>query len=43
VEIPCLSTPNEIYEVTVELIDDTGAPFLIPYNNNTQIGLALYY
>jgi hypothetical protein len=43
VEIPCLSTPNEIYEITVELIDDTGAPFLIPYNNNTQIGLALYY
>jgi hypothetical protein len=43
VEIPCLSTPNEIYEITVELIDDTGAPYLIPYNSNTQIGLALYY
>lgn len=43
VEIPSLSTPNEIYEVTVELIDDTGAPYLMPYSNNTQIGLALYY
>lgn len=43
VEIPSLSTPNEIYEVTVELIDDTGTPYLIPYNANTQIGLALYY
>ena len=43
VEIPSLSTPNEIYEVTVELIDDTGAPYLMPWSNNTQIGLALYY
>jgi len=43
VEIPCLSTPNEIYEITVELLDDTGTPYLIPYNSNTQIGLALYY
>jgi hypothetical protein len=43
VEIPSLSTPNEIYEVTVDLIDDTGAPFLMPNSNNTQIGLALFY
>ena len=43
VEVPSLSTPNEIYEVTVELIDDTGTPYLMPWNNNTQIGLALYY
>lgn len=43
VEIPSLSTPNEIYEVTVELLDDTGAPYLMPWSNNTQIGLALYY
>jgi hypothetical protein len=43
VEIPSLSTPNEIYEVTVELIDDTGTPYLMPWNANTQIGLALYY
>jgi len=43
VEIPSLSTPNEIYSIDVELIDDTGAPFLMPWSNNTQIGLALYY
>jgi len=43
VEIPSLSTPNEIYEITVELIDDFGNPYLQPWNNNTQIGLALYY
>ena len=38
-----VATPNEIYEVTVELIDDTGAPFVQPWNYNTQIALALYY
>jgi len=43
VEIPSLSTPNEIYSIDVELIDDTGAPYLMPWSNNTQIGLALYY
>ena len=43
VEIPSLSTPNEIYEVTVELIDDYGNPFTQCWNANTQIGLALYY
>jgi hypothetical protein len=43
VEVPSLSTPNEIYDVTVELLDDAGAPFLIPNNMNTQIGLVLYY
>jgi len=43
VEIPSLSTPNEIYEITVELIDDFGTPFNQWWNSNTQIGLALYY
>ena len=43
VEVPSLSTPNEIYEVTVELLDDTGLPFYQWWNSNTQIGLALYY
>lgn len=43
VEIPSLSTPNEIYDVTVELIDDYGNPFIQCWNSNTQIGLALYY
>ena len=43
VEIPSLSTPNEIYEITVELIDDFGTPYTQCWNTNTQIGLALYY
>jgi hypothetical protein len=43
VEIPSLSTPNEIFEITVELIDDFGTPFNQWWNCNTQIGLALYY
>jgi hypothetical protein len=43
VEIPSLSTPNEIYEITVELIDDFGTPYNQWWNTNTQIGLALYY
>ena len=43
VEIPSLSTPNEIYEITVELLDDYGLPYNQCWNSNTQIGLALYY
>ena len=43
VEIPSLSTPNEIYEITVELLDDFGTPYNQWWNSNTQIGLALYY
>lgn len=43
VEIPSLSTPNEIYEITVTLRDDAGIPFIQPPNFNTQIALAIYY
>lgn len=43
VEVPSLSTPNEIYQVTVTLIDDEGIPFIQPPNYNTQIALAIYY
>jgi hypothetical protein len=43
VEVPSLSTPNEIYEITVELIDETGTPFPQPFNFNTEIGLVCYY
>jgi len=32
VETPSLSTPNEIYEITVELLDDNGQPFYQPPN-----------
>lgn len=43
VEIPSLSTPNEIYSIDVELLDESGAPFVQCWNYNTQIALALYY
>lgn len=40
---PALSVPNEIYQITVELLDDTGAPFYQPPNYNTQLALAVFY
>jgi len=43
VETPSLSTPNEIYEITVELLDDNGQPFYQPPSFNTQIALGLFY
>ena len=43
VEVPSLSTPNEIYQVTVTLTDDEGIPFIQYPNYNTQIALAIYY
>jgi hypothetical protein len=43
VEVPSLSTPNEIYEITVEMLDDTNSPFLQPFNFNVEIALVAYY
>jgi hypothetical protein len=43
VEVPSLSTPNEIYEITVTLTDDAGIPFIQYPNYNTEISLAIYY
>lgn len=43
VEVPSLSTPNEIYEITVTLRDDAGIPFTQYPNYNSQISLAIYY
>jgi hypothetical protein len=43
VEVPSLSTPNEIYEITVTLRDDAGIPFTQYPNYNSQICLAIYY
>jgi hypothetical protein len=43
VEVPSLSTPNEIYEITVTLRDDAGIPFIQYPNYNSQISLAIYY
>lgn len=43
VEKPALSVANEISEITVELLDDYGQPFLQPPNYNTDLTLSLYY
>jgi len=43
VEVPSLSTPNEIYEITVTLRDDAGILFTQYPNYNTEISLAIYY
>lgn len=43
VEKPALSLPNEIYEVRVELYDDSGVPFYQPPNYNTELTLSVYY
>lgn len=43
VEKPAMSVPNEIYEISIELLDDRGQPFLQPPNYNTQLSLAVYY
>ena len=43
VEVPSLSTPNEIYEIAVSFIDDAGVPFIQYPNYNSQICLAIYY
>lgn len=42
-QTPCLSTPSEIYEITVELLDDYGQPFYQPPNFNTEIAFGLLY
>lgn len=38
-----LSVPNEIYELTIELLDETGLPFMQPPNFNTTLTLAIDY
>jgi hypothetical protein len=38
-----MSVGNEIYEITIELLDDNGLPFIQPPNYNTQISLAVLY
>ncbi len=42
-ERPALSLPNEIYEMTIELLDDYGQPVLQPANFDTSVALAIYY
>ncbi len=43
VEKPLISVPSEIYEITIELRDDLGQPFIQPPNFNTQISFSVYY
>jgi hypothetical protein len=44
VEVPSLSTANEIYEITVELLcPETGLPYNVWSGANTQVGLTLTY
>ena len=42
-EVPAISVPNEIYEITAELIDDDGTPFYQPPNYNTELTFSIYY
>lgn len=42
-EKPALSVPNEIYDMTLEFVDDNNQPFLMPPNYNTSVALAVYY
>jgi hypothetical protein len=43
VEKPALSVPTDIYEISVEMLDDNGQPFVQPPNYNVQVALAVYY
>ncbi len=43
VEKPALSIPTDIYEITVEMLDDYGQPFIQFGNFNTNLAFAVYY
>jgi hypothetical protein len=43
IERPALTIPSEIYEVTVEMLDDLGLPFYMPPNFNVDLSLAFAY
>lgn len=43
VEQPLLSCANDIYEITIELLDDNGQPFYQPPSFNTQVSFSIYY
>lgn len=43
VEKPAISVPTDIYEISVELLDDNGQPFVQPGNYNVNLALAVYY
>ena len=43
VQAPLLSTPNEIYEITVSLRDENGVEYFTPPNYNVQVAVAVVY
>jgi hypothetical protein len=43
VQAPLLSTPNEIYEISVRLLDENGFPFPQYPNYNVQVAVAVIY
>ena len=43
VEKPAISVPTDIYEISVEMLDDYGQPFVQPPNYNVNLALAVYY
>jgi len=43
VEKPAVSLPTDIYEITVELLDDNGMPFYQPPNYNVNLAFSVYY
>jgi hypothetical protein len=43
VEKPAISIPTDIYEISVEMLDDNGQPFLQPPNYNCNLAFAVYY
>jgi hypothetical protein len=43
VEKPAVSVPTDIYEISVEMLDDYGQPFVQPPNYNVNLALAVYY
>lgn len=43
VEKPAVSVPTDIYEISVEMLDDYGNPFVQPPNYNVNLALAVYY
>jgi hypothetical protein len=43
VEKPALSIPTDIYEITVELLDDNGQPFYQPPNYDCTLAFSVYY
>ena len=43
IELPAKSIPNEIYEISVEMLDDVGVPFLQAPNYNTELSLVFGY